>query len=161
MRVPAIVSLMALLFLTGCVRTTDPRQGGLFSYSPSAYEARQQEREARLSQIEAEQMNELATQQALQTQQTAVSAQVNQQRQQLAAMQNESRALAVSLNNIKTTNQEQQNRLAQLRSRQTAVDNQLSSLNQTQDLATKQALFEQLRRELRLLEQEAAILAGL
>jgi chromosome segregation ATPase len=33
-----------LLFLMGCATTTDPRQGGLFSYNPQAYEQRLEER---------------------------------------------------------------------------------------------------------------------
>jgi predicted nucleic acid-binding Zn-ribbon protein len=33
-----------LLLLIGCATTTDPRQGGLFSYNPQAYEQRLEER---------------------------------------------------------------------------------------------------------------------
>jgi len=33
-----------LLLLAGCATTTDPRQGGLFSYNPRAYEQRLEER---------------------------------------------------------------------------------------------------------------------
>jgi chromosome segregation ATPase len=39
------IGLYVLVFvLTGCATTTDPRQGGLFSYSPKAYEQRLEER---------------------------------------------------------------------------------------------------------------------
>ncbi len=44
---------LALLGLNGCAGgTTDPRQGGLFSYDPDAYEQRLAEREKKLSSIE-------------------------------------------------------------------------------------------------------------
>jgi len=39
------IGLYVLLFvLVGCATTTDPRQGGLFSYNPKAYEQRLEER---------------------------------------------------------------------------------------------------------------------
>lgn len=42
-----------LLLLNGCAGgTTDPRQGGLFSYNPDAYEKRLSDRESHLSSIE-------------------------------------------------------------------------------------------------------------
>jgi septal ring factor EnvC (AmiA/AmiB activator) len=45
-------SCLALL-LSGCAgQTTDPRQGGLFSYNPQAYEQRLLERHDHLSQVE-------------------------------------------------------------------------------------------------------------
>ena len=49
------LGLVVLLGASGCNMTDDPRQGGLFSYSPDKYERRLQDREARLASIEAEQ----------------------------------------------------------------------------------------------------------
>jgi len=47
------ISGIVLLVLNGCAgQTTDPREGGLFSYDPAAYEQRLAERENRLSAIE-------------------------------------------------------------------------------------------------------------
>lgn len=44
---------VVLLLLNGCAGgTTDPRQGGLFSYNPAAYEERLSDRERHLSAIE-------------------------------------------------------------------------------------------------------------
>ncbi len=44
---------ITLLLLNGCAGgTTDPRQGGLFSYDPNAYEQRLADRERHLSSIE-------------------------------------------------------------------------------------------------------------
>lgn len=48
-----ILVVFVILLLSGCAgSTTDPRQGGLFSYNPDAYEKRLDDREAHLSAIE-------------------------------------------------------------------------------------------------------------
>ncbi len=50
----AILSVLA----AGCATTDNPREGGLFSYNPEAYERRLEEREAELSQAEENQDDE-------------------------------------------------------------------------------------------------------
>ena len=46
---------VTLLLLNGCAgKTTDPRQGGLFSYNPDAYEKRLADREGELSGVESD-----------------------------------------------------------------------------------------------------------
>ena len=48
-----VLSLFLAAGLAGCAgQTTDPRQGGLFSYNPSAYDQRLQERQHLLAQEE-------------------------------------------------------------------------------------------------------------
>lgn len=48
-----LVASITMLLLNGCAgKTTDPRQGGLFSYSPDAYEQRLVSRENHLVSIE-------------------------------------------------------------------------------------------------------------
>lgn len=50
-----VITGTALLLLNGCAGgTTDPRQGGLFSYDPDAYEKRLSDREKHLSSIESD-----------------------------------------------------------------------------------------------------------
>jgi chromosome segregation ATPase len=51
-RLVVVGCLAALSGLVGCQTTSDPRQGGLFSYNPQAYEQRLAERQARLEHIE-------------------------------------------------------------------------------------------------------------
>jgi len=47
--------LIGAWVLSGCAgQTTDPRQGGLFSYDPDAYEQRIAERKARLEALESD-----------------------------------------------------------------------------------------------------------
>ncbi|MCL1985005.1 MAG: hypothetical protein FWG59_00960, partial [Betaproteobacteria bacterium] len=61
-----VLSLCALALLTGCAgTTTDPSQGGLFSYQPQAYEQRKLEREARLKELEQERIAQEQSQAAL------------------------------------------------------------------------------------------------
>ena len=49
----AVVAFFAVTSLIGCAgQTTDPRQGGLFSYNPQAYEKRIQDRQEHLSDID-------------------------------------------------------------------------------------------------------------
>ncbi len=48
-----MITGIMLLLLNGCAGgTTDPRQGGLFSYDPTAYEQRLADREQHLSSVE-------------------------------------------------------------------------------------------------------------
>lgn len=48
-----VLACSLVMVLAGCAgQTTDPRQGGLFSYNPQAYEQRLQERQSHLSQVE-------------------------------------------------------------------------------------------------------------
>lgn len=48
-----MITGVTLLLLNGCAGgTTDPRQGGLFSYNPAAYEQRLSDRERHLASIE-------------------------------------------------------------------------------------------------------------
>lgn len=49
------MTVITLLLLNGCAGgTTDPRQGGLFSYNPDAYEKRLADRERELAKIESD-----------------------------------------------------------------------------------------------------------
>lgn len=48
-----IITAIILFLLNGCAGgTTDPRQGGLFSYNPDAYEKRLSDRDSQLTSIE-------------------------------------------------------------------------------------------------------------
>lgn len=67
----SVVALTGSAVLMGCATTDDPRQGGLFSYNPAAYERRLEQRRASLRKAEEErrrletetQHNQLAIQQ--------------------------------------------------------------------------------------------------
>lgn len=44
--------ILACLLLSGCTRNPDPRQGGLFGYSPDLYQQRIEEKNAQLQNVE-------------------------------------------------------------------------------------------------------------
>jgi len=46
-----LLSLCAVLLLTGCATTDDPSKGGLFSYSPKAYQQRQDTKQAHMNEL--------------------------------------------------------------------------------------------------------------
>ena len=62
-----LITAVSLLLLNGCLGgSTDPRQGGLFSYNPDAYEERISQKEEELDMIEEETTQEQQKSEALQ-----------------------------------------------------------------------------------------------
>src|SRR5262245_38625337 len=49
---------LCIVLAAGCATTDDPRQGGLFSYNPGAYEARLEQRRQNLSALQQNQQQE-------------------------------------------------------------------------------------------------------
>jgi septal ring factor EnvC (AmiA/AmiB activator) len=79
------------LLLTGCAgQTTDPRQGGLFSYNPQAYEQRLQDRREHLTQVE--QVNREA-----ETESAALESERVSRQQEKAALERQVRKLSSSI----------------------------------------------------------------
>lgn len=64
--VSVLIMASVCLACMQCATTTDPREGGLFSYNPKAYEQRLQERQTRLKELEAQKEEEQRKQQELQ-----------------------------------------------------------------------------------------------
>ncbi len=53
MKKKSLLTFAAAVLLSGCAgQTTDPRQGGLFSYDPKAYDQRLADRENRLAELD-------------------------------------------------------------------------------------------------------------
>jgi chromosome segregation ATPase len=156
-----LVCAAAALLAADCAGTTDPRQGGLFSYSPRAYEERQQEREARLAAIESEQARERQSNEALRAEQTARQSQVDRQRNELAGLKRESQQLDSRLSSIQTGNAEQLAKLDELRKRHGDINRQMSALDAGIDAGEQGAKLAALKAELEQLEREADILSDL
>jgi chromosome segregation ATPase len=98
------IGLYVLLFvLTGCATTTDPRQGGLFSYSPQAYEQRLGERR---NTLEALQKN-AEDQQRLEREAEEKRQVLAEQQQQLVALDTELAAVHQRLAVYEAQNQRQ------------------------------------------------------
>ncbi len=77
---------MVSLFLVACSGTTDPSKGGLFSYNPSAYEKRLQQREEHLADVESRQDYERKRATSLERENSYTSRHIAQQERQLAAL---------------------------------------------------------------------------
>ena len=158
-----LVGICLVAFLAGCQTTTDPRAGGLFSYSPEAYEKRAEERRTRLKELEREQIAEEQRNQQL-------TASAEDKRKQKAAVQQKVNATNKDIAQLKTVldgytaqnSQQQQSldslqtRLASLKSDTAAVQSG-TSMNDTQ----KMAEAERLRREIERLTKETSALSEL
>ncbi len=81
----AATVLCATLLLGGCAGTDDPSAGGLFSYSPKAYEARLRERQGQLDELKAENARSAAETASLEQTRDAKRVEVEAQRRKLLA----------------------------------------------------------------------------
>ena len=80
------IGLYVLVFvLTGCATTTDPRQGGLFSYNPQAYQQRLDERRNTLAALG----NNAEEQQRLEREAEEKRQVLTEQKKQLVALDTE------------------------------------------------------------------------
>ena len=163
MRIPIVILLSCTVLLSaGCFgASTNPREGGLFGYSPEAYEARQQERQARLEAIRQEQARENAAQAELEQKKQLKLAQVSKQKQEMAALSTEIDRLSGKVSSLKQGNRQQQEGAAALEQRQKNLQKANSALQTQPDSAAKQQKLLQLREELRQLEEEAEYLSNL
>ena len=164
-----LLSLCAIMLLAGCQTTTDPSKGGLFSYSPTAYEQRAAERQERLNELQREQAAEEQRRAALQ--QTAA-----QKQDELAAMQQklqianaESADLKKKLDAFKAQNAAQQAALTDLKARQARLQADIqTSQSEIGEMAALggwedelEAVAEQLRREIERLARDTEALSAL
>ena len=160
---PSLVFAAGLaLLLTGCAgQTTDPRQGGLFSYNPQAYEQRLQDRREYLSQVE--QDNRAAEAESAELESERASRQ-----QEKAALQRQLRKLSASIAQMekeikakkaKTAGQQQKQQriLAELETLKTASRN----ADNIADPEEKRLELKRLQQRRDQLEKEAASLMRL
>lgn len=157
----AMVGGLAAL-LAGCAgQTTDPRQGGLFSYNPQAYEQRLEDRRGHLSQVE--QANREA-----ETESAALESERASRQKEKAALQRQVRQLSASITKMekdikgkqaKTAiqQQEQQRILAELKSLQASSRN----TDNIEDPEEKRLEIQRLQERRDQLEKEAASLMRL
>ncbi len=155
--------LCLILCVSGCFgASNNPREGGLFGYSPTAYEKRQEERRATLRGLETQTEEEKAASGTLEKERTAKQAQVAKQEKDLKAMEKELAATSRKLNAIKAEDAETGKKLQELKARQsslTASRNALAQPGGNQEEKKKELEF--LQRELRKLEEEAEALSRL
>lgn len=145
------------LLLTGCGgQTTDPRQGGLFSYNPDAYEQRLHERRDHLSQVEQDNRSAEA-------ESTALEGERASRQQEKADLQRQVRKLSASIAKMekdikvkqaktKAQQQEQQHILAELNNLKSASRN----ADNIEDPEEKRLQLQRLQQRRDQLEKEAA-----
>ena len=143
----------AAFLVAGCASDGDPRSGGLFGYSPKAYEQRLQDREDRLADLEDEEKYQSQRKTKLQGDLKSRQAEEASLRQQVNRINTRSRNLDGKLKGAKSSQAGAlAKRNANLRSRAAAAD-------QMSDLSAKEAEIKRLRRELEELEREADALS--
>ena len=100
-----IPALCGALLLSGCLgaNTGDPRQGGLFGYSPRNYDQRIQDREARNQQAEEESTRLQEETAALENQKKQKQANVAAQKRDLNQVNAEIRSLKANIRRAQTT----------------------------------------------------------
>ncbi len=150
--------IIAPLLLGGCATTSDPSKGGLFSYNPEAYEARRQEREARLAAIEEAQRAEAAQSSALEASKEQKSTQLERQQAQLRSLKAQVATMKKRLQQASPKNSEQQTALNTLQQRATKLQSDMQRADATQDVAARKAYLEKLQKEYHMLQQEIDVL---
>nr|WP_320010211.1 hypothetical protein [uncultured Desulfobulbus sp.] len=154
-----IVALGCTLLLAGCAgQTTDPHQGGLFSYNPNAYEQRLQNRRDHLNQVEEQNRQE-------QAESTALTAERAARQKEMASLRRQVRKLNASIVSLEkdvlakeATNvaqkKKQQHILAKLKELKASSRNS----DFIEDPANKRLEIKRLRQRRDQLEKEAASL---
>ena len=150
--------------MLGCAAgsgTTDPRQGGLFSYNPKAYERRIQEREARLN-ANSEEAG------AAQDEQTRLQASVAEKerrqaeaRKKMDAMNAELGETRRALDAVKTRDARIQASLGDMRRRHAELSGRLGNLEKEPERPGVQAERERLDAEIQRLKRDAEALGSL
>ncbi|MDR1947511.1 MAG: hypothetical protein LBQ51_10165 [Desulfovibrio sp.] len=155
MRKTAIFLACLMLMTAACATTDDPGKGGLFSYSPDAYEKRKAGREARLAELRREQQAEEAQQGKLQASATSKRKTHASWSGQMKKINGDCSALRTQLNRYQARNEAQQAALKELRQKQAALQGQVDEA-QTSSMTEEQkaAEAERLRREIEKLTDD-------
>lgn len=152
-----VLVFLVLSVFTGCAnQTTDPRQGGLFSYNPQAYDKRLQDRKENLSETDRSNL-------AAQKEATRLKAEQSSRSEKIAVLKkklNDLSASTVSLekkvlaSKAKTADQktEQKRILAEINT----IQSSLMVTDDMEDPEEKRLELERLKKKRNQLETEAA-----
>ncbi len=157
----ALIGTAGILF-SGCAGlSTNPAEGGLFSYNPKAYEARQQERSNQVQQLQAERLQYEKDAVKLQKERDRQSAAVSRQEKQLKAVKSELAALSSSITALKKGTDEQRSRALVLEKEHHRLQRSLADADKETDVQARREKIRRLQSELKTLEQEAEVLSNL
>ncbi len=152
--------VLILPLLGGCfgVGSTDPSQGGFFSYNPKAYEERLRQREDHLAHLDADTQNKMKHSQALERNVAKKSQSVAQQEAQLRSMRNNVANLQARLKSNSSYTSAQNQKLAELRLRADVLQKSTqvppSQNNRQQHLENLQREYSQLQSDMDALLME-------
>ncbi len=145
-------AVLCAFLLGGCgVGTTDPSQGGFFSYNPSAYEERLKQRETHLASTEAQRNRSAAHSAALEKEVGRKTISVAQQEKELRNMRARVSSMQARLNSSTGV---QNQRLAELRSRADILQKSTQASPSGQSVGERKAYLEKLQREYASLEKD-------
>jgi len=153
---------MAGILLSGCAGlSTNPAEGGLFSYNPKAYEARQQEKSNQVQQLQAERLQHEKDAVTLRKERDKQSAAVSRQEKQLKSVQSELTTLSSSITALKKGTDKQRSRALALEKEHHRLQQSLVDADNETDVQARQEKIRRLQNELKALEQEAEVLSNL
>ncbi len=142
-----VVSFFAAAILFGCAgQTTDPRQGGLFSYNPTAYEDRLQERRENLADAETMKLSSQEQTSRLETEKSSLVT-------EKAALQAQLLQLSSSLSSLKKNIQDKQMKTAAQKNEQKRIVAEINSIKSSSKLADEMEDPEETRLELERLKK--------
>lgn len=152
--------LICLFILPACETTTNPKEGGLFSYSPQAYEARKTQRQERLKELQRQQVAEEQRKGDLETTSKAKKAERDSWQKKVNAANKDVASLKKELDGFQAKNEKQAQTLATLKERQARLSGELNSVkNMSQE--EKRIEAERLRKEVERLTNDVAALSAL
>jgi chromosome segregation ATPase len=160
----AILLILLLALTAGCgPTTTDPRQGGLFSYNPEAYEQRLQQRRAEKQRLEQENQQLQKEQQDLEAQSDLTRAERARLRRQLGDMDQDLAMVEQKLARVKARTKQQKYKLWKAQTKLKNAKRRMAILedHQSRASAKDQAEYERLRKRLDQLMDEAEALSDI
>jgi predicted nucleic acid-binding Zn-ribbon protein len=148
-----------LLLLIGCATTTDPRQGGLFSYNPQAYEQRLEERRQTMAALDKNRLEGERLEREVQAKRetlaeqkkllSGLDAELADVHQRIATYQSQNHKQAAEKARLERDIRQKKTRLQAL---------QKESSDSPQEAEAKQAKIQQLRTDIEKLSQVVNLL---
>lgn len=147
-----IAGALTLLFLGGCAAgSTNPREGGLFSYNPQAYEKRLEERRSFLASEDYRAEENESQRLALESEKSVKSKRLAAEKKRLNSLKSDLQRSQNRLDNYKAKNASQEKELEELRARHRALQSKSTSLGDV-DTEEKRAELAKLRKEADMLK---------
>ena len=156
-----------LVLAAGCATTDDPRQGGLFSYNPAAYEERLEQRRQNMTALQQNQRQEEAQARQLesdvQTRQARLeseNARLRELDEELVELQQDINQYQQNINHYRARTNKQQAEKQRLGREFKRLQDQIVVLKNNQQLAEidKQKHIEGIKREIDELKEREALL---